>query len=105
MQAKQPQKLYEFMNRHNLEIALGQVRWQTARWNESIVLLVRGSRLKRSLFSLWFAAGAWTGLVMMVSSVVLLVYNTYSLFYLERGESPLMSPLVSELADRANHRN
>ena len=70
--------LYDFMNRHQIEFTLGNVKWQTSYFNEAIIKLVHGSRTKRKIFSLWYAIGAYVGLLLMAASVVLLCYNFYS---------------------------
>ena len=87
-------QLYNLLNQLNLEISIGYVKWYTSKFNRAIVNLVRGSEFKRKAFSLWFFVGTCVSLLLGASSLLLLLYNMYSIIYAHPNEQPVMTPLV-----------
>ena len=80
--------LYRFLERNNLEISIGHIKWQTDYFNQIIIKSVRGSRLKLQFFSVWFAVGVIVSLILSVVSILLLFYNMYSMINFQEGDQP-----------------
>eukprot|EP01112_Ceratiomyxa_fruticulosa_P009284 TRINITY_DN241_c0_g1_i1.p1 TRINITY_DN241_c0_g1~~TRINITY_DN241_c0_g1_i1.p1 ORF type:complete len:496 (+),score=51.50 TRINITY_DN241_c0_g1_i1:151-1638(+) len=69
--------LYTILERLNLSVSLGHIRWRTTYFNH-MILAVGGKY--RQFWRIWFNIGVYVGVICMVSSVLLLGTNLLWMF-------------------------
>ena len=81
-----------YLSRNGIFLKFAQIQWHTDRFNsvpsDSFV------RSHSSKIAAWFTCGAYLGIIIMFSSVLILIYTFISSFVKETGDSKILTPVV-----------